>query len=169
MNIIKISKDINLSKEVREIIEKNKGYRSEVPYGSGVRRLEEIVDFEIGELGNSDIVLFCDEAYNLNLDLECDTDEEDEYYSEELDNMIQENHTYYTEQIIDFVSKAFGCKKEELKGLWLATKEAVSDFYCKDEIDKCIDTYILPEDYLIISDIGFDGVLIAYIKDPIKV
>lgn len=168
MNIIEISNNIKLSKETNKIIKENKGYRSEVPFGSGVRSLIDVIDFEIGELGNSDIVLFCNDTYNLNLDLECGTDKTDEYYDEELDSMIQENHTYYTEEIMDFISKTFNCEKEELEGIWLASKEAVNDFYCKDEIDKCIDTYELPEEYLIISDIGFDGVLIAYMKNDIK-
>lgn len=160
MNILNI-KENNLSKETQIIIMENKGYRSEIPYGSGVRNLKELIAFEISELGNSDIVLFFNEVYKLNLDSEYD-----ENSNKELDLMIQENYSYYTEKIINFITKKFNCKSSNLNAVWLATKEAVSEFYCKGYSDKNIDEYILPSKYLIISDLGFDGTLIAYTEQP---
>ena len=160
--------NVELSNETNEIILNQTGYRTEVFSGSGIRNLEDVISYEISDLGNSDIVLFCNNFYNLNLDLECDVDEDDdeEDYREELDMMIQENYMYYLETLLSFIEKKLNCHKSELKGLWLAKEKTVKEFYLKnlddDSPENYIDEYRLPSEYLIISDLGYDGVLLAY-------
>lgn len=55
-----------------EMIKNRKGYRTETCSGSCVRDLEEILRFEIGELGNTDVLEYLKENHNILLDFELD-------------------------------------------------------------------------------------------------
>lgn len=63
-------------------------------------------------------------------------------------------------EAISIIEENFNENIEKLFGLWLATKENTEKVYRFDEYD-ILTKYALPEDFLVISDLGPDGILIA--------
>ena len=138
---------LNLSNRAMTMIRNKKGYRNENCYGSGVRDLREIIEYEIVELGNIDIqdtLIILYDYKPLHL-LEEDLINED-LINQEIENMIK------------FI-KEFS-KFESLEGLWLCAKEEdVKQLYWNEDND--LQTYYLTGNEMIISDIGYDGCLIV--------
>lgn len=120
------------------------GYRNEEVYGSRVNNLYDIVDWEINELENLDIPDYLQKHYGFNA-FEIDFDRYD---------YIEDGSL--AEATIDFLKQRF---PEYKYGLWLASKEAVVDYYEGDENN--MNRYIIPDDAVIVSDLGREGYLVA--------
>ncbi len=107
-------------------------FRNENIYGSGVRDLYEIVAYEIGELGNTDISAYLKENYGYK------------------------GRARNADAVINFLKEKF---PEYQYGLWLCSKQAAIDWY--DGTEEELTEYEIPSDAVIISDLGYEGVLYA--------
>lgn len=143
------------------------GYRNETYYGSGVRSLSEIIEYERFELENADIDYFC-RKYN--------SSNNDRYWYDEI---IAKTPTKSMD-ILGFVSKTMSIPEERLGGIWVTSSPFnVANLYCdKWELDAIsnmtVNEYVNLGDYftkvkfnplhkyMIISDLGNDGILVAY-------
>lgn len=132
-------------------------YRSEDSSGSGVRDIIEVMVFEIYELSNTDILEYVSEhyfSYNIKRDMHrlINYIENDELSENDIRELCKD--------IVDEINKN---TKHNLKyALWLANKGAVIDMYAYDELN--IDAYYTSD--IILSDLGYDGILFAYDKEP---
>lgn len=109
--------------------------------------------FEIAELGNTDIIDYMQENYGLLSEYPCDMDNEEFSYT------CIENVSYIVEEIMKYIRDYFH-GSDDIMGIWLTTYDNVISRYRGCEHD--IDSYVLPEDYLIISDLGCDGSLFVF-------
>lgn len=160
------------SKTLSKMIEDNKGYRTESFSGSGIKDLEELLYWEISVLGNIDILVYLKENYNIPSDFELDESTinklkekaEDEIelkklIIEEEQKMAILNETYFIDQILNFIEERFGTK--DVEAIWLTTDKNVLLRYMRGS-DEVIDEYILPKEYIVISDLDIDGALFVY-------
>lgn len=133
------------------------GYRAESTYGSNVRKLKDIIFFEVNELLNTDIFEYC--IYNYQLP---------KYIKFKLKNIISliENNQGLSEErlilnindLIDNLNKIFGMDLRY--GLWVCkNKQTVIDYYDASEYE--IDAYDVSNG-IIISDLGEEGILYAF-------
>ena len=133
-------------------------YRSEDSSGSGVRDIIDVMVFEIYELGNTDILEYVSEHY-----LSDDTKQVVDNLIDTIDNgneISEDDIREICENIIDEINKK---TKHNLQvALWLADKEVVRDMYADDELN--IDAYYTSD--IILSDLGYDGILFAYDTEP---
>ena len=138
------------------MLNQNVGFRTEDFSGSGVRNLEDVVYYEIRELGNTDILDTMSELYGLNFKSYMDVEDEnvvaDESYQEVL------------ELIFSFLEKHFNTSRNNLNAIWLTTYENVQKIYCRQSNDKINMVYIYHNFYPI-SDLGSDGTLFVYKKE----
>ena len=133
-------------------------YRSEDSSGSGVRDIIEVMVFEIYELGNTDILEYVSEHY-LSDDTKQDIDKVINAI-EDGDELSEDDIIDLCENIVNEINKK---TKHNLKfALWLADKDVVKDMYAYDELN--IDAYYTSD--IILSDLGYDGILFAYDIEP---
>lgn len=134
-------------------------YRTETTYGSGVRNLRDVIEFEILNLGNIDIpdtLLRTFKTTKNERDILEDFIENSEIYQE--DNK---------EEIVDICLNIIKREYPTAKYcLWLADKDVVKDLY--DGTDETIDSYKIEIDKPI-SNLGRDGQLYLYTKEPKKI
>lgn len=139
------------SQACKNILEADIGYRDENYSGSGVTSLREVITFEMTELCNTDIPETLKEIY-------------DDFPNIEIS---QEDSCKLANFVIDYVEDKLG--KSDCKALWLADREGFIenyidsynlDTYGEDYVDEC--KVVLPADYCVISDLGSQGILIAY-------
>lgn len=162
------------SKTLDKMIDENKGYRTETFSGSGVKDLKDILYYEITELGNTDILDYMKKNYRILKDFEIDKsilkdlkqnaeneEELKEWIIEEEQLIAITNSTDFIDEIYSFLSDIL--KSDNLNGIWLTTYEQVKEIYNGEEYN--IDEYILPNKYIIISDLGVDGSLFVYINE----
>lgn len=123
-----------LSKEAQYILYHRCGYRNDNCYNSGEELFLRVMNYEVFELGNTDILHSCKKIYRLNLDLR------------KRKESIRKINQFFC-SILD--TNTLFCK-------WLATKENVYKLYSGKE--NCT-KYRLNLDSLIASDLGPDGVL----------
>lgn len=131
-------------------------YRSEDSYGSGVRDILDIMTFEIYELKNIDILEYTLDHYLQNSNIE-----------ETVENMIADIEIFNEEEvykvcklIINEINKQ---TDHNLKyALWLAEYDAVSNIYSFNE--SSIEAYNTSD--IILSDLGYDGILFGYDEKP---
>lgn len=136
-------------------------YRLEQLYGSGVRDLQEIIVFEISELGNTDVLIYSLSHYR-------------EYFSDNLAGRLEsfinneeyfEAHESYIRDLVNIYLRALSTKfGYPLKyGLWLAEKSRFSI-----EMQPELDAYYTSD--VVLSDLGLDGKLFAYehMPEPIE-
>lgn len=141
-------------------------YRSETPFGDGVRDILSVLVHETYEMGNSDIVRYLvenylfgplkDDAITLCKELEENGFVDDYGESDWQDFFLCAIHEI---NLIKNCNLRF-C-------LWLADKDVVKDYYCKncDEYDLCG----YETSPIILSDLGHDGALYAYETVPIPI
>lgn len=149
------------SETLEIMLKEKKGYRTESFSGSGVRNLEDVVRFEIMELCNDDIIDYMQESYGILKSYQLEKDgralDSEEFYfkcQENIDDVIDEIASYVKENLkIDDV--------RDIYVVWLTTKENVIDMY-EAESEWYIDEYIIPEERIILSDLGRDGALFAF-------
>lgn len=160
------------SSTLEKMLSSKKGFRTENYSGSGVRDLKEILKFEIGQLGNTDILAYMRSNYNCLQDFKIDDyviealKEEAESEGglqllifEEERNLAIENYDYLIEEILEFINNRF---REEVMGLWLTSYDAVVKRYGGKTGD--IDCYEIPDESIVISDLGIDGALFVFPK-----
>lgn len=165
------------SSTLEQILLDKRGYRTENYVGSEVRNIKDILDYEIGSLGNTDTLAYIRDNYDCLQDFKVDEDIIESFKEiaesegelelliiEEEQNLAIENYDYFVEQVVNFIKSRF---KEEVVGLWLTTFEGVIERY-GGEIGN-IDCYKIPEEALIISDLDIDGALFVFPKRLLKV
>lgn len=142
------------------------GYRTEVFSGSNIRDLETVVGFEMDYLKNTDIPYYIINQYRKLKEYEWMFDDDSFYYN---NDGILECMQDLIQDIVDFVKTTL--KTDNVSVVWLANnpKDVVNN-YTLNKIDNIvIDRYVIEgkemQDYMVISDIGDEGKLIAYNKD----
>lgn len=123
-----------LSKEAQYMLYHHCGYRNDNCYNSGEELFLRVMNYEVFELGNTDILHSCKKIYGLKMDLR--------------------NRKESVRQINQFFCSMLNTNILFCK--WLATKENVYKLYMGKE--NCT-KYRLNLDSLIASDLGPDGVL----------
>ncbi len=153
-------------------------YRTENAYGSGERDLRAIVEYEVFELGNTDIFDYIlkhydFEKYNLQSgflntlqtmrEMNGDSDPESVESFERVTNDIGKNTAkkVFIDSVMDLIRYITG--KNIQYGLWLAEKDAVIRFY-NNMSKENIDTYRTSD--VILSDLNEDGFLFGYEEKP---
>lgn len=131
-------------------------YRNDSLYGSGVTNLEEILCHEIGELGNTDILTYCLDNYDIPDNLTSLIDELIDAI-DECDDIDDSEIRDISRQLISCVSEECGvnCKY----GVWGCTsRQDVIDLY--EGNDDNVSEYYIKKP-VIFSDLGKDGILIG--------
>lgn len=134
-----------LSKETQEMLNDGYGFRNDTLYGSGVEEIQKIIEFETIELENTDIFETCEELYGID------------YETIDLNN--PESVKNAVKKTIKFIFEHFNA--EVLYGKWLAPEKSIIQYY---EGDEDISKYIIPDDAIIISDLGEQGALFVSAK-----
>lgn len=121
---------------------RNGGYRNERAYGSGVRSLTEVVAFETKELGNTDIYDTLKRVYSVPLDLRVNRDK-------------------LNEQVFKWVENVMQASRRDINVIWVCySLQSVITHYGTS--DNLIFNVRFNGDFLIISDLGDEGCLVAY-------
>ena len=132
------------------------GFRTENFSGSNIRSLEDVVYFEIRELGNTDILDTMNDFYELDFSSYMDIEDE---------NVIaDESYRDVLELILSHLEKQFNTSHNNLGAIWLTTYDNVEKIYCKSPNDKINMVYI-HHNFYPISDLGTDGTLFVYKKE----
>ena len=124
-----------ISPEASNLIRTRIGFRTETAYGEGYRDAKSVIQHEIEELGN--LGEQSEIAQRLGL---------------------SKNATLA--EIGSEIDKRFG---SDAKVLWLATKEGVKYYLDNGRIED-VDKYKIPENALLIIDLGYDGQLFVMNK-----
>ena len=151
----------SLSETLKTMQETGLGYRNDNFYGSGVRDIEDIVYFEIEELGNTDIIYTMSKLYKLDWEKYVEEEDGDYFVPEDYLHEIQNN-------ILSYLEKHFGESHTNLCGIWLTTEEAVKKRYCSNSEEEIMEISI-GKTWLPISDLGFDGTLFVYKKGELDI
>lgn len=127
------------SSSAQSIIRTGVGYRN-VYDTSGITDFATVLDFETGELGNKDIYLTLRNVFGYKL----------------LD--LRKSHKTLNMLVQQYICHYFMCGIDKLKCVWLCSTIAeVENMYgCED-----IRQIFLPNEYMIVSDLGYDGVLVV--------
>ena len=128
----------NISSTLKKIITDMRGFRNNNFQNSGITNLKEIIKYEYNELGNEDII------YTLNKLYGYDTNK----------NTVDE--------IIDFISLSLSVDSSDLKAVWVTSYTAVEKLYKINKDDPISVFNFKDKDWMIISDLDEDGILIAY-------
>lgn len=138
-------------------------YRTEMSIESN-RNAIDVMLFEICELANTDILEYISENYKLpqllkrNIQEAIENIEDYDFEEDDIKYMLEEILSCL-EDIVSFKPKY---------ALWLATEEAVREYYEGNEQD--IYVYDIDmENCVILSDLGYDGILLGFEKLPIPI
>ena len=164
-----MQRGVVISQTLDNMLNNGAGFRTESYSGSGVRRAEDVLRYELS-MGNTDFVRFCQTNHRILLDI-CPSDEffdsieglsieeQDEARNAEMSELCQENAPYIVEKVLEFVCELLGSNnKNELDALWLTDYDSVVKRYGADLDD--IDEYNFASGrFVVISDLGEDGAL----------
>ena len=140
------------SKCSRKSFKEKLGYRTEDTYGSGVRDLKSIIEYEMIELGNIDIPLTILDNF--------DTTEEERTLLSNVEQMDTEDKNNLVDIILNIINRKYPNAKY---GLWLCdNKKDVKNYYGGSSVDK----YNIENDTPI-SDLGEEGKLYVFDKEPV--
>ena len=141
-------------------------YRSETPFGSGYRNAAEVMAYRTYELCCIDILDYlCDHYLEGNI-----RDKAKDY----ADNLS--NNGFISDASLDTMQDFFRSCLSQIKKktgkdvryvLWLADENVVRDCYCQEFDDYTIDAYDISE-AVVISDLGHDGKLYGFEREPEK-
>lgn len=155
-------------------------YRTEEAYGSQVRNLEAVIEYEVFELGNTDIFDYILNHYDLDqkgvriafmhtiktMQEICETGDADD--SAALNRVIEKNGDKMKKSFIESVIEMlhYLTNKKLVYALWLTDKENVIKFYggIDDKDASNIDMYRTSD--VILSDLGPEGMLFGYENYP---
>lgn len=121
-----------VSGEAKKLLRERVGYRCTEFRGSGVTGATDVIRFEVDELGNEHIL-------------------------DELREVLGLPGSATLEQSLSAIRDRFG---EDSKAIWLGTEEAVRELYCEREEEPI--AVEIPEDAVLISDLGYDGQLFLF-------
>lgn len=136
-----------LTIDSKRILANGYGWRNDSIYGSGVNDAFKIIDYEVFELGNTDILYTCRKIYGLKLDIR------------------KKKESVYTVKM--FLRSVLG--ETKIYGMWFGTEKNIRKYYNGDEEISC---YSLPKNYgtaLVISDMGPEGSLIVSVEPFCKI
>lgn len=145
------------------ILTSKMGYRTENCYGSGVRDLVKVVEFEIFELLNLDILEYLTAEYDgmeyLDFISTEDVVNEDQLFSLK-NRILRDVKTLVTEQLGDYPHSVIWLTT--FKGLKMYLTEDGEDYY-----EYSLEGLKEGDDFMILSNLGDDGILIAFKNKPI--
>lgn len=130
------------------------GYRNEEFQGSGERLAQDVIRFELNDLGNRDILYTMTEMYGVDFS--------SFFEDEEIFDEVSENILDVMEIILCFLEKKLQTTRDNIHVLWLASKETVMDMYYGTEEN--VQKYEIGDDWIVISNLGYDGILFAFKK-----
>lgn len=132
------------SKTAAKLLENKIGYREESYSGSHIRNLYDVIEFEIEELGNEDILYF----------LKCNEPE-----LHDLPDPLTEDDDIPSilKRIDKFVKTKLG--STNVSAIWLTSYKYVKKWY--EGEDESIDMYSIPANFVILSDLNDEGILLA--------
>lgn len=136
-----------LTIDSKRILANGYGWRNDNIYGSGINDAFKIIDYEVFELGNTDILYTCRKIYGLKLDIR------------------KKKESVYTVKM--FLRSVLG--ETKIYGMWFGTEKNIRKYYNGDEEISC---YSLPKNYgtaLVISDMGPEGSLIVSVEPFCKI
>lgn len=138
---------------LKEIKERKCGYRNELFRDSGVEDFEEILRFEMFELGNEDIPDYL---------IECGMEDIlKDIQVESFFDSTSEDEEYIVTSILEFINNKLGLAEScKLYAKWLASPEGVADNYI-DGQDYEIRKYTIPDNFTFASDLGPEGCLVV--------
>lgn len=148
---------------VDPLLEPTELYRTESYSGSGVRRIEDIIEYEVYELHNIDILEYCQTHYALSKDVRLDIIDTIHLMSNGHQLQVDRDKLRLRELIkrmLDDIYRQTGTRPRY--GLWLADKDTVIKQYGGTEDN--IDAYF-PSD-IVLSRLGPDGTLYCYSEEP---
>ena len=126
-----------LTLDSKRIIAYGEGWRNDNIYGSGIDDAFKIIDYEVFELGNTDILYTCRKLYGLKLDIR------------------KKKESVYTVKM--FLRSVLG--ETKIYGMWFGTQKNIERYYAGSESCTC---YRFSQKYgsvLVISDMGPEGTL----------
>ena len=136
-----------LTVDSKRILVNGYGWRNDNIYGSGIDDAFKIIDYEVFELGNTDILYTCRKIYGLKLDIR------------------KKKESVYTVKM--FLRSVLG--ETKIYGMWFGTEKNIRKYYNGNEDISC---YSLPKNYgtaLVISDLGPEGSLIVSTQSFYKI
>lgn len=145
--------------------EDSRRFRTESFSGSGARRAEQVMAYEIYELGNTDILewLLSQDGVLVSPNLRSEIEdivrelEEEGYICDWTINDAED----FAERILDEIASTTGVSV--IYALWLAAADVVASYYGGSPSD--IEEY--PPGNIVLSDLGADGILYGYRDDPL--
>ena len=84
------------------------------------------------------------------------------FEDEEIFDEVSENILDVMEIILCFLEKKLQTTRDNIHVLWLASKETVMDMYYGTEEN--VQKYEIGDDWIVISNLGYDGILFAFKK-----
>lgn len=128
------------------------------PTGTEQHSPVDVIAFEIGELGNVDILHYCFEHYGQSMD-EVSMETMDKAMADmEQGNMDETKAKAVAETVVKAMETVWGITIHHVT--WLADYDTVAELYC-DFGDTSDIVAVETSDY-ILSDLGYDGILFAY-------
>lgn len=134
-------------------------YRNNNAFGDNVRKPLDVMVYEIFELGNTDIIEYCTEHYSLSNDLRNDIDD----IIDNIDDIDEEDVISVIKMLLSELNELYGRPIKEV--IWLASLDAVNDLYDGTDDNADIEAYCV-EDAIILSNLGYDGLLFGFFERP---
>lgn len=134
-------------------------YRNNNAFGDNIRKPLDVIVHEIYELGNTDILEYCTEHYALSTDLRNDIDE----IIYIIDDVYEGYVITVIKKLLSELNELYGRPIKEV--IWLASLEAVNDLYDGTDDNADIEAYSV-EDAIILSNLGYDGLLFGFFEKP---
>lgn len=125
-----------LSYNATQIMTSRIGYRNTELFDGSDYTAEEAFKYETSELGNSDIIDFIKEHYDINI-------------------TSSKSFLKWLHSIKQF------SKKSELFLYWFTSRQDVFALYNRSNKAEPIQQFILPQDSLLVSDLDIDGIAIV--------
>lgn len=123
--------NLQLTNQTRDIIKNKKGYRNDYLFDGDNFLIMDVIAYETEELQNTDIFEFTKSQYAIN-------------------NL----------EIKNWLESLFKMSTKNLYGYWYASKKGI-ELYIDNPENELITELKLPKKYVILSDLGYDGCLIA--------
>lgn len=148
-----------LTNQARQLLSQGYGFRTDEESVDDGYKPDEIINYEINELGNTDIPDTLNQLYNTDFK----PDKNDIYNITPIDNFIRKqlglkSHDYY--QLIWLASSWHACY--ELYAPGHITPKTPHDIPECLDAPPSIDKYFIKKSAMLVSDLGYDGQLFAF-------
>lgn len=144
----------HLSREAYGLLESGVGYRNEEFFGDHITDIKDVVEYQTFVLENQDIP----DTILLLYDSILTKEEKDLFQSCLQDDDLTDQIHQFRDMVFSLAKKETG--KEHPICKWLASKEIVAKYY-NGSADTIV-CYDIPDRYAILSDLGKDGILVAF-------